>query len=338
MSAAQRPSSYRLIDKLLTQPQQYQFFQAVRVLSRQLHLHEGADPDRVVGERIRFGSSLSLAFPPSEVESLESPAGDAGSNAPYRMVPAFIGMTGPSGAMPRFYTEKLAERLQVHRDPTAHAFMNVFNNRMVALFYKAWQKYRLPLRHESGQRFLPELLSLSGKQLGLDKPADSDENIAPYAAYAGLLRHQPVSAENLRRVLADYFQATVEVEQFVGQWFDIPPSQQTRLGGSIAVLGESACCGARLWERQSRLRLRFGPLRSKAYRSLLPDGAGSSALRSLLQYWCGISVEFEVQLILHRDDVAPARLNGMSGQLGRDAVISSRAAPDHVDEARYILN
>ncbi|PHV13177.1 type VI secretion system baseplate subunit TssG [Chitinimonas sp. BJB300] len=338
MSAAQRPPTYRLIDKLLQQPQQYQFFQAVRVLSRQLQHQEGADPDRLVGERIRFGSSLSLAFPPSEVESLESPSADSNGAAPYRLVPAFIGMTGPSGAMPRFYTEKLAERLQVHRDPTACAFMDVFNNRMVALFYKAWQKYRLPLRHESGKRFLPELLSLSGKQLGLESPPANTESIEPYAAYAGLLRHQPVSADNLRRVLADYFQTTVEVEQFVGQWFDIPHTQQTRLGGSVAILGESACCGARLWDRQSRLRLRFGPLRSAAYRSLLPDGAGASALRSLLQYWCGISVEFEVQLVLHRDDVRAARLNGSSGQLGRDAVICSRSVPKHIDEARYLLN
>lgn len=340
MLAAQRPPSYRLIDKLLAQPHQYQFFQAVRVLSRQLHMQEGLSQERIVGERIRFGSSLSLAFPPSEIESLSGPQADADKTRPYRLVPAFIGMTGPNGAMPRFYTEQLAERQQLHRDTSAQAFMDVFNNRMVALFYKAWQKYRLPLRHESGQRFLPELLSLAGKQLGLDTLShDEDEQaIEPYAAYAGQLRNQTVSADNLGRVLADYFKAQVEVEQFVGQWFDIPPEQQTRLGGSVAVLGESACCGARLWERQSRLRLRFGPLRLKAYRALLPDGKASKSLRELLQYWCGISVEFEVQLVLHRDDVRPAKLDGFSGQLGRDMVMCSRSVDRHVDEARYVLN
>lgn len=338
MSAAQRAPRYRLIDRLLAEPHRYQFFQAVRVLARQVQLTEKLSGDRVVGERIRFGSSLSLAFPPSEVEALHEHDADGVKPGRYRMVPAFMGMLGPGGAMPRYYTEALAERQMMHRDPTAHAFVDLFTNRMVALFYQAWQKYRLPLRHETGERFKTELLSLAGYQMGLDGDAsEEDIEVEPYAAYAGLLRHQPVAAENLRRVVADHFDAGVEVEQFVGQWFAIPPEQQTQLGGAAAMLGESACVGERLWERQTRLRLTIGPLRRARYRALLPDGEAAAALRKLLHYWCGMSVEFEIQLLLHRDDVQPARLDGMSGQLGRDAIACSRRPTEHVGEARYLM-
>lgn len=339
MSAAQRPPRYRLIERLLAEPHRYQFFQAVRVLARQVQLTEQLAGDRIVGERIRFGSSLSLAFPPSEVEALHEHAEDAAAPGRYRMVPAFMGMVGPGGAMPRYYTEALAERQQVHRDPTALAFVDLFTNRMVALFYGAWQKYRLPLRHESGERFKTELLSLAGYRMGLDDRDGRDDapEVEPYAAYAGLLRHQPVAAENLRRVVADHFETDVEVEQFVGQWFAIPPEQQTQLGGGAAMLGESACVGERLWERQTRMRLTIGPLRRARYRALLPDGEAAHALRKLLHYWCGMSTEFEIQLLLHRDDVQPARLDGMSGQLGRDAISCSRRPTEHVGEARYLM-
>jgi type VI secretion system protein ImpH len=338
MSATQRPARARLIDRLLAEPQRYAFFQAVRVLSRQVQRTEALPVDRVIGERIRFGSSLSLAFPPSEVESLREHAAGDTSPGRYRLVPAFMGMVGPGGAMPRYYTEALAERRHVQRDSTAHAFVDVFTNRMVALFYNAWQKYRLPLRHESGQRFKTELLSLAGYQLGLATQGGGeavwDE---PYAAYAGLLRHQPVAGENLRRVLADYFAVPVAVEQFVGQWFAIPPAQQTTLGQGAATLGESACCGERLWDRQTRVRLVIGPLRRAQYRALLPDGEAANALRRLLHYWCGMSVAFDVQLLLHRDDVQPARLDGCSGQLGRDAVSCTRPPTHHIGEARYLI-
>lgn len=335
MSAAQRPASPRLIDGLLAQPHRYQFFQAVRVLARQLQLEQGVAPERGVGEQIRFGSSLSLGFPPSEIETLQPLAG-TGQPIRYRMVPAFIGMTGPNGAMPRVYTEQLAERQQLQRDSSAHAFMDVFNNRMVALFYRAWLKYRLPLRHEVGQRFLPELLSLAGRHIGLESTTQPGSE--PYAAYAGLLRQHTVSADNLRKVLAEHFDAAVEVEQFVGQWFELPAAQQTRLGRQMAALGEDACCGARIWDRQSRLRLRFGPLRSRAYQALLPGGSAARALAELLRYWCGLSTEFEICLVLHCNDVQPARLDGQSGQLGRDTVMCSRKPRRHIEEARYVLS
>lgn len=340
MHAAKRLTPYRLIDHLLAQPQKYEFFQAVRVLSRQVKLRDQLDGDRSVGERIRFGSSLSLAFPASEVESLTA-LDTSELRAPrYRLIPAFIGMTGPSGAMPRYYTELLAERQHTHRDHAAYAFTNVFTNRMVALFYKAWEKYRLPLRHENGLRFKSELLSLAGYQLGLQSAPSPRTALPaePFAAYAGLLRHQPVSADNLQRVLADYFDAPVEVDQFVGQWFSIPRHQQSRLGSNTAVLGQSACVGARLWDRQTRLRLTFGPLRRARYHALLAGGTAARELAELVQYWCGMSVEFEVQLVLHRDDAEGTKLNGCSGQLGRDAMLLSQPPSDHLREARYYLN
>ncbi|MFX6760123.1 type VI secretion system baseplate subunit TssG, partial [Acinetobacter baumannii] len=48
------------------------------------------------------------------------------------------------------------------------------------------------------------------------------------AGYATAIRHRPVSAAYLQRVLSDYFQAPMRVEQFVGGWYRVPASQYTR--------------------------------------------------------------------------------------------------------------
>ena len=63
------------------------------------------------------------------------------------MTVAFMGLTGPMGVLPTFYTEKLIEeflrcrRLKRDSIPPLAAFLDLFNHRLVSLFYRAWDKY-----------------------------------------------------------------------------------------------------------------------------------------------------------------------------------------------------
>ncbi|MEI0548580.1 type VI secretion system baseplate subunit TssG, partial [Klebsiella sp. 72742] len=92
-----------------------------------------------------------LAFPVSEVSDLKFERAERtnANDQPLSEVQVtFMGLVGPSGVLPRPYTELLINRHIQHRDDAAHAFMDLFSHRMVAQFYQAWQKYKFHIEHE----------------------------------------------------------------------------------------------------------------------------------------------------------------------------------------------
>lgn len=68
MSAPQRRDATGVIDQLLCEPQQFDFFQAVRLLDRWM---ASSSPDGQGLARLNFRNSLALSFPPSAIESLK---------------------------------------------------------------------------------------------------------------------------------------------------------------------------------------------------------------------------------------------------------------------------
>ena len=86
----------------------FEFFQAVRLLERLL-------PDRApIGryaqprnEVVRFKTHTGLEFPASDIQGIEFP-----ENGIPRVVVNFMGLTGPAGILPLYYTELVRERLR----------------------------------------------------------------------------------------------------------------------------------------------------------------------------------------------------------------------------------
>lgn len=322
MPSAQRRPAPHLIGKLLASPQRFEFFQAVRVLRLYFRDVAGLTPDQI-DARLRFRSSLSLSFPASEIESLEVQFRTAVGAAAVNDVPifeyanltsAFIGLTGNQGTLPRYYTEQLLEREVLHRDHAARAFLDLFSNRATAQFYQAWLKYRLHFQYEENrrERFLPMLLSLVGLggtsmhgRLREDEYGVLDESLA---YFAGVLRAGNKSATTIERLLAEYFQVPVRLTQFIGRWFEVPAEQCTALGSVNAALGQGALCGSRVWQRENRARLELGPLGRDDFNELLPRGRAARSLAKLLAMLTGSQIEYEIRLVLRKEDVRPAGL------------------------------
>lgn len=352
MQTAKRPIDPSVIDRLTAEPYRFEFFQAVRVLALQLARERRGSVDHVVGGALRFRSSISLVFPASEIEQLhrETSADGAEQNVArpetarsYTLTPSLIGLTGPMGVLPTHYTQRLAERELYFRDRAARAFLDQFANRAITLFYKAWTKYRLHLQFERDrrERFLPLLLSLAGlaprstrERLAHGKGRVFDETLAYYAA---AVRQRPQSADVLARVLCDHFKVPVNITQFVGRWFAIPDDQTSVLGGELTQIGVNAFCGARVWQRQTRIRLVIGPLNQAQFGDFLPRGAAAEALAKMLTMLAGVTFEYEVQLVLEKSEVKAARLGVgfFPSRLGWDAFMHTRAPTRDADEARY---
>lgn len=309
----QEPSVERL---LFEEGYRFDFFQAIRVLERlypeRQPVGHSAHP---AGEVVRFCARLSLSFPPSAIHEILRAQDGA---EPAQMTVAFMGLTGPLGVLPRHYTELLLERGR-HRDRTLRDFLDLFNHRIISLFYRAWEKYRVPVAYEKAvwrqqreERFAQYLFDLMGMGTpGLrGRMAVADEGLL---FYTGLLAQHPHSASALAGLLQDYFGVPVEVVQFVGQWLLLSAESRSRLGPGEAqnALGVSTVAGRRVWDQQAKFRLRLGPLTFATFCQFLPAGRAFRSLIQFSRFFAGQEYDFDVQLVLKAAEVPWCRLGAL---------------------------
>jgi type VI secretion system protein ImpH len=286
---------------LRDEPTAFELFQAIRVLERlsprREPVGEFADP---ADEAVRFGANPGYGFPPSELHAI----GTAPSGQPRLTVNAF-GLNGPQGVLPLHYSQQVAERSRA-KDHALRDFIDLFNHRAISFLFRAWAKYR-PAPDPGAitdDRIAHHLLDLMGLGTGglpdrLPVPASS---LLPYAGLLGMGSRPAIALEAL---LQDYFRVPVEVEQFVGGWYPLVSGTQCSVGsdGPSTRLGEGAVVGDEIWDPQSRVRIRIGPLTRERYDEFLPTGAAHAALKGLAELFGGGSFDFELQLVLARDEV-----------------------------------
>jgi type VI secretion system protein ImpH len=354
MSAPQRHPSAGLIDQLLAEPHRFEFFQAVRLLG--LWLGTGPDAAGAVPHALKFRNSLSLSFPPGEIESLAirhkpDAAGAGASPASVERVdltPSFMGLLGVMGALPLVYTEQIAQRELVHKDTGARGFLDVFSDRTLALFYAAWKKHRLALQYETDRRkgFAPLVLALAGvgqpalrDRLRPEGGGVADESLA---FFAGTLQRRQLSAAQIRQLLSRYLGVPVRIEQFLGRWYELPPMARTSLGLGNGVLGRNALSGERVWQRDLRVKVTLGPLGHDTFRRFLPGAPGAVALKELLTLLSGVSLEYEINLELKAEAIQASQLSSnrspLAGRLGWDTYLQSHPAANDRCDVRYDIH
>jgi len=299
-----------LLSMLRRDPTSFEFFQAVRVLERLRPDRSG--PGRFVDpstEVVRFAVPASLAFPPAEIESLDVPDEERAT-----MSVNFMGLTGPQGVLPFEYTLLAAERERA-RDSGLSAFLDIFHHRIISLFYAAWKKNRATVCYDDPavDRFSAHLLDLAGAG------KSPNQRVSPLHRtllfYVGLLAPQARGAVTLERLLEDVFGVPVVVEQFVGAWYPVSADHQCAVGEESdysTELGVGVVVGDEVWDQQSRVRIRLGPLSKAEYAEFLPTGSAHALLRWLVRYFSRDEFEFEAQLVLDRGDVPGLEL-GVSG-------------------------
>ncbi len=230
MASEDRPAAQPLIERLMQSPYSFDFFQAVR----RIECAHPAQPrighsQHLNGDPIRFGQEPSLAFAPSTIASCQ-PGPDGG--AP-RLSVHFLGLLGPNGPMPLHITEYVRGRILINHDRTMARFLDVFHHRMISLFYRAWASSQMPVSRDRPQedRFAMYIGSLIGIGMRSLRGRDTIQDEAKLH-YSGRLACQTRNAEGIRAILSDYFGVPTRIDQFVGQWIDLPPENLLKLGQS----------------------------------------------------------------------------------------------------------
>ncbi len=339
------------LDALLAEPERYSFFQAVRLLYR-VHglppLAGAASPH----DALRFTVPASLNFPPCELETLRRDTQDDSDAPRYTMSVNFLGLTGPSGVLPRHYTEWLMTQ-QRARDPAARDFMDIFNHRMLSLFWRAWAKHRSELGPELASdgghggvlRHVYDLIGLGTPALhALVKPAArqaSTNTSLPAAAlgyYSGLVAQHPHGVGALAQVIGDVVDAPVEVIGCHGTWQNIPLRDRTRLGRHNQRFGDGCVLGTQFWDRQTTVRVRIGPLRLRGFEALLPQRDLLDPVVELLRFLTGLALDLEIQLVLQAEAVPRARLGGAKpARLGWNSWLAGRRSQQPADECHFVF-
>ena len=317
------PDDLSHLDRLAANPEEHHVFQALRILEASYpdspRLGESLRPRE---DKIRLGQEAELAFPPSTIASFTPPEG----KKPGRLINRFFGLFGPQGPMPLHITEYVRDRFRNHRDRTIVAFVDMLIHRMMSLLYRAWSVGQPAASFDRGNDPMSlKVAALAGYRGTNLQNRDALPDLARLH-FAGHFAQGARNPEGLVAILSGFYDAPVEMEEFVGSWLELEPDDQWVLG-TRSGLGQSTSIGQRVWTRGDKFRLRIGPLSLKEFERLLPGSASLDRLRAIVRSYAGDTLDWDLNLILAGDEVPRASLGGTT-RLGHTSWIKSRDVDD----------
>ena len=326
MSTKSRRKNPAVIHGLLERPFEYSFKQAVRLLERAAAYYRGNAPafsknpvaryTPPSSEVVRFHAKQSLSFPAAEISSIEEKKSQAGSNQ-WHMHVNFMGLTGSSGILPYHYSELVLKRLKI-KDKSMMNFFDLFNHRLISLFYQASVKYNLPFEHErkklnaspgsdrdNSTKILLALIGLGTNRLG-QRLYTKDESLI---FYSGLFTKKVRTSTGLKQIIFNHFAIPVEIREFMGQWQELIDDVRTRLPapafprGQNSQLGKSVMLGHKGWFAQGKIRIILGPLTHKQLHTFAPGTATLKALDEIVRLYINFEHDYDYVMRIRRADI-----------------------------------
>jgi type VI secretion system protein ImpH len=326
MSTTGWRKSAAVVEGLLSSPFDYSFVQAVRLLERAASYRNGDATARAKhpvaryippsSEVVRFHATQSLSFPSAEISGIDD-KGVGAENHQWHMHVTFMGLTGANGALPHHYSEMILRRLKM-KDRSMMSFFDLFNHRLISLFFQASAKYCLPLEYErkrlaalpgshrdSYTRILLALIGLGTP--GLDHRLFTKDESLVY--YSGLFTKKVRTATGLKQILENHFSIPVYIKEFIGQWQYLIDDVRTRLPspehprGQNSQLGKSTMLGRKGWFAQGKIQIILGPLSRDQLHSFAPGTTTLKALDEVVRLYLNFESDFEFVMRIRRSDI-----------------------------------
>jgi type VI secretion system protein ImpH len=308
-----------LSQTLISQARAFGFFQAV-VLLEEYFRHDSACTDPIREGRIRFESDTATTFPVADIASCH--AGD--DHVALRL--PFMSLLGAASPLPQYFADEVLRHGD--EDTALSDFLDMFANRLYALFYQAWNKHHLVrcLHGDPDDPFVRMVTALAGA---------SDEECttagSAHAAYAGLFASATRSADGLATLVADSLGGVpAKVVEHVPRWAPIDRVAQL---GLDACLGDTAMVGNAVWDIGTRFRIVVGPLGRTQYETLLHERGVIDGLAGLVQRYLAEPLEFDIEVKLDGSELVPVAL-GQPAALGETA---SLGRPDEDTVAHAVV-
>lgn len=331
------PSTLALFQQLEQAPWRFGFLQTLRWI-------ECLDPQRpLLGESarpqddpVRLGQEPSMIFAPSELAQVNRPAA---RTAP-RLLVHFFGLLGPQGPLPLHLTDYARDRLRNADDPTLARFLDLFHHRMLSLYYRAWAQAQpaISLDRPERHRFGIYLGALEGIGMPTLQARDAMPDMLKLH-FTGHLANPSKHPEGLKAILSAYLGLPVRIDELIGHWLRIPDECRWHLGSSVnsGVLGQTITVGGRVWDHQSKFRIRIGPLCQDDFARLLPGGRSLKAVQAIVRNYLGDQLDWDLNPVLAEPEVKPSQLGG-NGRLGWNTWLMSRPLGRDGDDLKLSPN
>ena len=345
-----RDKKPNLKQEILENATRFEFFEAVRILKllekSSAQAVEKSKPVQPTGASeksetkngaldVRFRSAATKNFPAGEIHKLEH------RDNVIELFTNVIGLFGPTGVLPHQDKDLISggEPNLLLRD-----FLDIFNTRIISLFFEAWKANRPDILLEMFQRKISKredsstlmLLSICGRALSQTR----NQHLFPddvFAASAGLLSRNVRSSSAIRRCIASQFNVPVVVQEFIGERLYLPRRIQTRVsaqGTAYNVLGKTAIVGQSVIAHRQRFEVRLGPLSRHEFESLCPyenrdsekknvtNNIAFRRLVDLIKSMQGRPLDFDVRFQVKPEAVSGTQLG--STRLGFDSWVISK--------------
>lgn len=277
-------------------------------------------------EPVRFRPHPGMGFPAGEIRGAEEPEHP---HLPPTVRVTFMGLYGVESPLPTHYIDDIVQQREGYEATTD--FLDIFNHRLIAQYYRIWRKYSWPAAFEAGgqDRTSQYLLGLAG--LGIPGCA---QNIAtPVSRFLALL---PVmllpgrTAEGLTSLvslLAPETRARVWHHDRRRIPLQAPLAISVRQPVSLKrrpVMGDHAT------DVNGQVLLQLSTGNTQEAQGWLPGGQLHTDLLALLHVYLGSRLDVRLQLCVDRALLPDAQLSCHqapgSPQLGRTAILKPLVA------------
>jgi type VI secretion system protein ImpH len=214
---------------------------------------------------------------------------------------------------------------------------------LLSLFYRSWEKHQSAIAFETAcasgteDAITSALWAVIGtKPFGSRQQYQFDDSTLLY--YAGHLSNRRPTAESIRVTVQELFDVPVAIQQFVGQWIELPSAEQSRigcepLGRSLGnQLGVDTVIGKRVWDNENRFRLTIGPLTWDRFQEFLPAQPLLRVLTDFVRRIVGPQYDFDIRVLVESEQVQGVRLDTVPGvRLGWNTWLGHRKLHDAGD-------
>lgn len=281
-------------------------------------------------EPIRFRPHPGMGFPAGEIRGMD----DHDPPRPPAVRVAFMGLYGVESPLPTHYSDDIAQRREGVE--ATEDFLDIFNHRLIAQYYRIWRKYSYPATFRAGgtDNTSQYLLGLAG--LGI--PGCAAVAAAPLSRFLALLPGMMLPGrsgegmEALVALLAPGTRATV----YHHDPCRIPLSQPLAMSVRQPVsLQHRPVMGTHATDVNGQVLLQLATEKSDEVRGWLPGGELFSDLMALLHVWLGSHLDVRLQLCVARHLLPDAQLccqQAHAVQLGRTAVLQPLDAQKQADD------
>lgn len=239
------------------------------------------------------------------------------------------GLYGSSSPLPSYFTELLLEQAQ-QENTLPRQLLDLLNQRLYELKIEIEGKSHPAIQQLEEKN--NQWLELATRLLGLPS-----ERLAILPRKAWLFRHYHLlthpypTAQGLTQLVSSWLENfPVAVEECVIRQVQVGRDSLTSLGKANNSLGKSSLLGNQIIDRNSKLRIKIGPLSHESFSELIRNRKTWRTLRTLISVYLRSPYECELEFSLD----APKQLDAVNlgglqwGHLGRNAWLLNKQTTD----------